>query len=124
MKLYCVRHGETVYNLDHRIQGQFDSELSPLGRQQCQAVADVAVRPGVRRGDFQPLEAVGGKRRYIADKLQLEVKFDPRLKEINAGVFQGHRWPELDAALSRGGRPVAHAATPITGFLAANRGAT
>ena len=40
MKLFCVRHGETVFNSQGRIQGQFDSQLSALGLRQCQAVAE------------------------------------------------------------------------------------
>ncbi len=50
MILYCVRHGETVFNAAGRIQGQTDSELSPLGLRQCQAVAAVFAQ--------QPIEAI------------------------------------------------------------------
>lgn len=96
MKLYCVRHGETVYNLDHRIQGQFDSELSPLGRQQCQAVAEWLCDQQFDAVISSPLKRSAESAQYIAERLGLEVTFDARLMEINAGVFQGHRWVELD----------------------------
>jgi len=96
MKLYCVRHGETVYNLAHRIQGQFDSELSPLGRRQCEAVAESLAGVPCDAIIASPLKRAADSARYIADKLKLEIRFDPRLKEINAGIFQGHNWNELD----------------------------
>jgi broad specificity phosphatase PhoE len=96
MKLYCVRHGETVYNLGHRIQGQFDSELSPLGRRQCQAVAEALGDLAFDAVIASPLNRAADSAQYIAEKLGLEVQFDKRLMEINAGVFQGHAWAELD----------------------------
>ncbi|MBD0380432.1 histidine phosphatase family protein [Paenibacillus sedimenti] len=34
-KLYLIRHGETEWNIEHRLQGHSDSPLSPLGRMQA-----------------------------------------------------------------------------------------
>lgn len=96
MKLYCVRHGETTYNLAHRIQGQFDSELSQLGRRQCEAVAAALGRVPCDAVIASPLRRAQESAQYIADKLKLELRFEPRLMEINAGIFQGHSWHELD----------------------------
>ena len=39
MILYLVRHGESIYNAEGRIQGQSDIPLSPLGQRQSLAVA-------------------------------------------------------------------------------------
>ena len=33
----------------------------------------------------------------IADALKLEIRTDDRLKEINAGIFEGMGWDELDS---------------------------
>lgn len=96
MNLYCVRHGETTYNLAHRIQGQFDSELSPLGRRQCEAVAEAVGGLPCDAVISSPLRRASETAQYIADRLKLELKFEPRLMEINAGIFQGHSWHELD----------------------------
>jgi probable phosphoglycerate mutase len=96
MKLFCVRHGETLFNLAGRIQGQSDSGLSPLGRRQCQAVADALVSVDCEAVIASPLERAMETAHCIARKLKLEVRAEPRLMEINAGIFQGHRWSELD----------------------------
>jgi probable phosphoglycerate mutase len=96
MKLFCVRHGETEFNLAGRIQGQLDSELSPLGRRQMHAVADVLGAGPCDAVISSPLKRALDSARLIAERLRLEVRVDPRLMELNAGVFQGHCWPEID----------------------------
>lgn len=95
MKLFCVRHGETLFNLAGRIQGQSDSGLSPLGRRQCQAVADALSRVDCEAVIASPLERALESARCIAQTLKLEVRTEPRLMEINAGIFQGHCWNEI-----------------------------
>jgi broad specificity phosphatase PhoE len=97
MKLFCVRHGETVYNMAGRIQGQFDSQLSPLGLRQCQAVADALAIEAIDAVIASPLSRAKQSAQVIAEHLRLPVQLDPRLMEINAGIFQGHTWEEIEA---------------------------
>ena len=47
MKLYCVRHGETEFNAQGRIQGQTDTALSELGHRQSAALARGLVGLGI-----------------------------------------------------------------------------
>ena len=96
MILYCVRHGETEFNAVGRIQGQADSRLSELGKRQCEAIA--------QRLATQPIEAVYSSTlrraidsaQCIAQRLGLEVRIDPRLMEINAGIFQQLVWEQIE----------------------------
>jgi broad specificity phosphatase PhoE len=96
MKLFCVRHGETFYNLASRIQGQSDSELTPLGRRQCQAVAEALGTLVIDAIIASPLRRAFESAECVADKLNLPVEVEPRLAEIHAGIFQGHCWDEID----------------------------
>ncbi len=96
MNLYCVRHGETLHNAAGRIQGQTDSQLSPLGIRQCQAVAEVLRQLPIDVVISSPLRRALDSARAIAEPLGLEVRTDARLMEINAGVFQGLCWEEID----------------------------
>jgi probable phosphoglycerate mutase len=111
MKLLCVRHGETFYNLEGRIQGQSDSQLSPLGRRQCEAVATALAGLDIDAVVASPLSRALESAQCVADKLRLSVATDPRLMEINAGIFQGHTWAEInerfpqEAARWRSGDP-------------------
>jgi broad specificity phosphatase PhoE len=96
MILYCIRHGQTLFNAAGRIQGQSDTELSPLGLQQCDAVAKALVGRGVEVVYSSPLRRALEGARCIAEALEVELRVDPRLMEINAGIFQGLDWAEID----------------------------
>ncbi len=96
MKLFCVRHGETLFNLAGRIQGQSDSRLSPLGQRQCLAVAATFTSVGIDAIISSPLSRALDSAQAIADHLHVPVSVDARLMEIHAGVFQGHTWEEIE----------------------------
>src|SRR5262245_14347132 len=105
MLLYCIRHGESLYNLEGRIQGQTDVALSPLGERQSQALAaDLATSP-IDAVYSSPLKRAMQTAKPIALALNLDVRSDDRLKELHAGIFQGllaselaERFPEAAAA--------------------------
>lgn len=40
INLYLVRHGQTLFNKEHRMQGSCDSALTPLGIKQIEATRD------------------------------------------------------------------------------------
>ncbi len=44
LQVYLVRHGETQWNAERRIQGQSDSPLTAKGEQQAMVVATRAKR--------------------------------------------------------------------------------
>ena len=89
MLLYLVRHGETTYNAEGRIQGQSDAPLSALGHRQGQAVAEAFTGGSVGAIVSSPLRRTMETARYIAERLGLPIATDPRLMELDAGVFQG-----------------------------------
>ena len=93
--LYLVRHGETTFNAEGRIQGQADAPLSELGRRQSQAVAEVLAALPVEAVYSSPLSRALLTARRIAETHGLIVQTDPRLMELNAGAFQGRLRSEL-----------------------------
>lgn len=46
--LYLLRHGQTEFNLQHRVQGRCDSPLTPLGVEQAHHAASWLIEHGVR----------------------------------------------------------------------------
>jgi len=95
MILYCVRHGESEFNAEGRIQGQLDTPLSARGRQQSSAVAAALAQLPIQAVFSSPLRRALETAQLLAGSLKLKVRTDERLKEVNAGIFQGHRHDEL-----------------------------
>ena len=103
-RVLAIRHGETAWNVQHRIQGQLDIALNATGRWQAarlaQALADDALS-AVYSSDLQ--RAAATAQALVRDS-GLEVVTDTGLRERGFGVFEGlsfteieRRWPEQSA---------------------------
>lgn len=97
-RLVMLRHGQTEYNAGSRMQGQLDTELSDLGREQAIAAAEVLAKR-------QPLSIVSSDLRRALDtavtlgeRAGMPVLVDPRLRETHLGDWQGMTHIEVDAA--------------------------
>lgn len=104
MLLYCIRHGETTFNAEGRIQGQLNTPLSPLGVKQSEAIARAMAELPIELVISSPLARAFDTATPIARALGRDVRTDDRLKELNAGVFQNllpaemaERYPEATA---------------------------
>ena len=95
MILYCVRHGESVYNAEGRIQGRLNVPLSELGRRQSAAAAAALARLSADALYASPLRRAMETAEIIADALGLPIQTESRLMEIDCGVFQDRRPCEL-----------------------------
>lgn len=99
MRQYLVRHGESVSNIEGRVQGQIDVELSAYGREQARRTAawcrTVAVG-GVTELWSSPLRRARETAAEIAAATGLAVRIEPQLAELHAGIFQGHLWADLE----------------------------
>ncbi|MGD9645894.1 MAG: histidine phosphatase family protein [Pirellulales bacterium] len=105
MLLYCIRHGESTYNSEGRIQGQADIPLSPLGRLQSEATSKALQGLPIEAVFSSPLARAAETAAAIGRSLSVPVTLVEDLKEIHAGVFQGLKWSEIEAAhptLARG----------------------
>lgn len=88
MLLYCIRHGETTYNAEGRIQGQLDTPLSPLGLRQSEAIAKALAEIPIELVISSPLARAYETARPLGRVRGVEIVKDDRLKELNAGIFQ------------------------------------
>lgn len=101
--IYLVRHGQTEFNREHRIQGHVDSALTELGVRQAQAcgalLADLIrdTEDGWRIVS-SPLGRAHHTARIIAERLGLPIELDDRLKEMSWGRYDGMLRSEFDAA--------------------------
>lgn len=107
-RILAIRHGQTDWNADSRIQGHTDIALNALGEWQAERLAqalgdedlDVLYSSDLRRAQLTaaPLAARKG----------LELRIDTGLRERGFGEFEGlsfaqieQRWPEQAAAWRR-----------------------
>jgi 2,3-bisphosphoglycerate-dependent phosphoglycerate mutase len=95
MKLHLIRHGESISNAEGRIQGHLEVPLSALGRRQAEAAAETLADLSLNAIYSSPLRRASETAEIIAARLNLPIRFDDLLKEINVGVFQGRMPSEL-----------------------------
>jgi broad specificity phosphatase PhoE len=102
--VYIVRHGQTKWNAENRLQGQADTDLNGLGREQ-------ATRNGQRlaefvhdSADFDFVASPMRRTRETMERLRAAMgldpysyRTDPRLVEMSFGDWQGFTFPELEA---------------------------
>jgi broad specificity phosphatase PhoE len=96
-RLVVVRHGRTAYNKEDRWQGQLDVPLDDFGLHQAQMMA-----PAV--ASYDPVAIVSSDlvrarvtAQAVADATHLPVAEDKRLREIDAGEWQGLTGAEVRA---------------------------
>ena len=100
--IFLLRHGETVWNLDRRIQGQLDAPLTRLGTEQAWAMGQTLreLLGGERPRTLQ-VSTLGRCRQSAALVCEAagmafsEAEFLPELMELHYGVWQGLRKPDL-----------------------------
>ena len=96
-RLVMLRHGQTEYNAGSRMQGQLDTDLTDLGRQQADAAAELLAKR-------QPLLIVSSDLRRaldtavaLGDRSGQPISIDTRLRETHLGDWQGMTHVEVDA---------------------------
>jgi probable phosphoglycerate mutase len=95
VELIVVRHGETTWNREGRIQGQGDSPLSERGLAQAQAVAARLSRERVDALYSSDLGRARETARHLAASTGLEVRLEPGLRERAFGILEGKTWNEV-----------------------------
>lgn len=93
-RLLLVRHGQTPWTVEHRLQGQTDIPLDPTGREQA-----IELRPYVQ--EFVPDLVFSSPARRAAETGQLlspiQPVYDDRLKEADLGEWEGLTISEIGA---------------------------
>jgi len=101
--LYIVRHGETDWNFEGRLQGQADTDINERGRIQAdrngRRLAEVVTDPASFDFVASPHRRTCETMERIRAKLGLPpvgYRTDPRLKEVHFGAWQGLTYAELE----------------------------
>ncbi|MBO9648307.1 MAG: histidine phosphatase family protein [Variovorax sp.] len=98
-RVIAVRHGETAWNVDTRIQGQLDIELNDTGLWQARRVAKALVEEPIAAIYASDLARAWQTAREIGDLRQIDVTTDTGLRERAFGHFEGRTFADIDAVL-------------------------
>src|SRR5512135_3025742 len=103
-RICIIRHGETAWNVEKRIQGHTDIPLNATGRAQALAMAFNAAHHRFSAIYSSDLVRALETARVLAQREDLEMKCLPQLRERHFGLFQGliaaqgaERYPEAYA---------------------------
>jgi probable phosphoglycerate mutase len=102
--IVLARHGQTDWNREHRWQGHADRPLDAAGREQARALAaSLATRAfdAVYSSDLARARETAD---IVAEGLGLEVRLDPRLREVDVGEWSGHTNAEIEQRFPDGAR--------------------
>lgn len=99
-RILAIRHGETAWNVDTRIQGHLDIPLNDSGLQQARWLAQALTK----RDELHAIYASDLSRAHvtaqtIADAAGLAVIPHLGLRERSFGEFQGRTFAEIEAEL-------------------------
>ncbi len=102
---YFVRHGQTEWNAEKRMQGQWDSKLSEAGRGHADTNGRWLAGLGIEHVYASPLGRVRETAQIISQHMPMKPVFDDRLMEWSSGDWSGElyadigvKWPEQWAA--------------------------
>jgi probable phosphoglycerate mutase len=99
-RILAIRHGETAWNVDTRIQGQLDIGLNDTGRWQAQRTAQALAHEDIAAVYSSDLSRAFETAQTIANALSargaLPVVPHLGLRERHFGHFQGKTWAEIE----------------------------
>ena len=102
VRILLSRHGETVYNVEGRWQGQSDSPLTERGRAQARELARALANEPVAAVYTSDLGRAYSTAAIVAAAHGLDTIRDERLREIHVGAWSGLGRAQIDAAYPGG----------------------
>lgn len=104
-RLILIRHGETDWNREGRLQGGQDVPLNALGRKQAAEAAERlrALEPGFAGLDFiaSPMQRARETMDILRRELALPAgayRVEERLRELTFGAWEGFTWKDVQKA--------------------------
>lgn len=88
--LYFIRHGQTVWNVENKICGATDIELTELGHQQAIMTGKKIIEERIRADEilYSPLIRASETAKHISEITGIPARMEPRLKEQNFGKYE------------------------------------
>ena len=98
-RILAIRHGETAWNVDTRIQGQLDIPLNDTGRWQAHQLALALAGEPITAVYASDLWRAYETALSVAGAVDLNITTDEGLRERGFGVFQGRTFADIEAEM-------------------------
>jgi len=98
-RIIAIRHGETSWNVDTRIQGQLDIPLSANGRWQAERLAEALRDEPIQAIYASDLARAWETAQYLGQAHGLTVTQETGLRERGFGDFEGMTFAEIEVLL-------------------------
>jgi len=105
MNLYVVRHGETIWNVEKKVQGVTDIPLTDKGKKEAEELQDLISTLNIDVVISSPLERARETAKILINS-KLPINTDDRIKERDWGMNEGalidtvDRWDCWDVILN------------------------
>ncbi len=98
-RILALRHGETEWNVNARMQGHLDIALNDTGRWQADRLAQALADEPITTIYASDLVRAFDTAQAISREMSLPVQSDAGLRERHFGAFQGQTLAEVEASL-------------------------
>ncbi|WP_332775337.1 histidine phosphatase family protein [Polaromonas sp.] len=98
-RIIAIRHGETTWNVDSRIQGHLDIPLNDTGRRQAHRLAQALAGEPITAIYASDLWRAHDTALHVSRAVNVDVTTEEGLRERGFGEFQGKTFAEIEAAL-------------------------
>ncbi|MGN0291502.1 MAG: histidine phosphatase family protein [Lachnospiraceae bacterium] len=88
--IYFTRHGQTIWNVENKICGATDIELTELGHQQAVELGKEIIQQEIQIDEilYSPLVRAAETARHISEITGIPMRMEMRLKEQNFGKYE------------------------------------
>src|SRR5213595_2392344 len=95
-RVIAIRHGETAWNVDTRIQGQLDVPLNERGRAQARRLGQAMGREDLHAIYTSDLSRAHETASAVARRAGVAVTPTQGLRERGFGIFEGYTFAEIE----------------------------
>lgn len=96
-RIIAVRHGQTAWNQDNRIQGHLDIALNGMGQWQASQLAQALAEEDIEHIYSSDLARAAATAAAVGSKIGLNVQLEAGLRERSFGIFEGKTFSEIEA---------------------------
>ena len=95
--ILAIRHGETAWNREGRLQGHLNLPLNALGERQAERLGAALADQPIDAIYASDLDRAAVTARHLAAPHGLAVRLDERLRERAFGIHEGKLWTEIES---------------------------